>query len=77
MWNMIGVILLVEGDGHLGPLELGQGSEGVDSIHLLLDDAVLLARLIRLGAPKDREAAIGLRELGVFLLGVVCQVAIL
>jgi hypothetical protein len=77
MWNVIGVILLVEGDGHLGPSELGQGGEGVDNIHLLLDDAVLPAGLVRLGALQDHEAAIDLRELAVFLLGIVCRVAIL
>ena len=31
--------------------------------------------LVRLGAPKDHEAAIGLRELGVFLLGAIRWVA--
>jgi hypothetical protein len=46
----------------------------VDGTHLLLSGAALPARLVRLGAPKDHHAAIGLKDLGVFLLGVVCQV---
>ena len=52
MRDTIGVVFLVEGDGHLGPLELCRGGEGVNSVHLLLGDAALY-----------------LRELGVFLLG--------
>jgi hypothetical protein len=63
------VIPLVEGDGHLGPLESHRGGEGVEGVHLLLGDAALLAGLIRLGAPEDHETAIGLGELGVVLWG--------
>jgi len=55
--------------------KLHQGGKGVNSVHLLLGDVALLARLVRLGAPEDHEVALGLRELGVFLLGVVRQVA--
>jgi hypothetical protein len=33
---------------------------------------MLLAGFIRLGAPEDHEATIGLGELIVFLLGTVC-----
>jgi hypothetical protein len=71
MQDTVRVVFLVEGDGHLGPLESRWGGEGVDSIHLLLGDAVLPAGLVRLGAPEDHEAAYGLEELVVFLLGVV------
>jgi hypothetical protein len=66
------MILLVEGDGRLGPLEPCQGGVGVDGVHLLLSDAALLVGFIRLGAPEDHEATIGLGELIVFLLGTVC-----
>jgi hypothetical protein len=45
---------------------------GVDGVHFLLSDAALLAGFIRLGAPEDHEATIGLGELIVFLLGTVC-----
>jgi hypothetical protein len=61
------VISLVEGDGRLGPSKTRQGSEGVDGIHLLLSDAELSVGLICLGAPKDHEAMIDLRELGIIL----------
>jgi hypothetical protein len=73
MQDTVRVVFLVEGDGRLGPLELRWGSEGVDSIHLLLGDAVLPAGLVRLGAPEDHEAAFGLEELVIFLLGAVRQ----
>ena len=75
MGDVIGMVFLVEGDGRLGPLEPYRGGEGVDDIHLLLDDAALSMGFIRLGAPKDHEATLGLRELVVFLLGTVHQVA--
>jgi hypothetical protein len=65
--NTIEVISLVKGDGHLGPSKPCQISEGVDSIHLLLSDAALLARLVCLGALEDHEAAIGLGELIIIL----------
>jgi hypothetical protein len=68
------MILLVEGDGHLGPSEPRQGGEGVNNVHLLLDDAALPAGFIRLEAPEDHEAALGYGELVVFLLGTICQV---
>ena len=68
------MILLVESDGRLGPLELHQGGEGVDNVHLLLGDAVVLIGFIRLGAPKDHEAMLGLGELVVFLLGSIRRV---
>ena len=71
MRNTIGVIPLVEGDGRLGPLEPCWEGEGVNSVHLLLDDAALPVGLICLGAPKDHEAALGLGELVVFFLGTV------
>jgi hypothetical protein len=61
------VILLVEGDSHLGSLKSRQGGEGVDGVHLLLCDAALPARLVRLGAPEDHEAAIGLKKVSVIL----------
>jgi hypothetical protein len=65
--DTIGMILLVEGDSHLGSLNSCQGGEGVDGIHLLLCDAALPTRLVRLGALKDHEAVIGLRKLSVIL----------
>ena len=43
----------------------------MDGVHLLLDDATLLARLVRLGALKDHEAPLGLGEFGVLLLGAI------
>jgi hypothetical protein len=72
MRDAIGMILLVKGDGRLGPLEPCRGGVGVDGVHLLLSDAALLAGFIRLGALEDHEATIGLGELIVFLLGTVC-----
>jgi hypothetical protein len=63
------VILLVEGDGRLGPSVLCQGSEGVDDIHLLLGDVALPVGLICLGGLEDHEATIGLRKLSVILRG--------
>jgi hypothetical protein len=74
MRDMIGVVILVECDGHLGPSELRQSGEGVDGIHLLFGDAVLLVRFVGMGAPEDHEAVLGFRELGVFLLGASCRV---
>ena len=68
------MVFLVEGDGRLGPLEPCRGSEGVDDVHLLLGDAALPVGLIRLGAPVNPEAALGLGELVVFLLGAVHRV---
>ena len=62
---MIGVILLVQGDVCLGPSEPRWGSKGVNGVHLLLNDAVLLAGFIHLGALEDHEPAIGLGELSV------------
>ena len=72
---MIGMVFLVEHDGRLGPPEPCRGGEGVDSVHLLLGDAELPVGFIRLGAPKDHEAALGPRELVVFLLGTIRWVA--
>ena len=46
----------------------------MDSVHLLLGDAVLPAGLVRLGALEDHEAALGLGELIVFLLGAIHRV---
>ena len=69
------VVFSVEGDGCLGPLKPCQGGKGVDSVHLLLGDATLPMGLVRLGAPKDHEAVLGLGELIVFLLGAVHRVA--
>jgi hypothetical protein len=46
----------------------------VDGVHLLLGDAALPARFIRLGAPEDHEATLSLGELIVFLLGTVRRV---
>jgi hypothetical protein len=66
------MILLVKGGGRLGPSEPCQGGEGVDGVHLLLGDVALQVGLVRLGALEDHEAALGLGELSVFLIGVVC-----
>jgi hypothetical protein len=71
MRDAVRVVLLVKGDGRLGPPEPHRGSEGVDGVHLPLGDAALPAGFIRLGAPKDHEAALGLGELVVFLLGTI------
>jgi hypothetical protein len=62
---MIGVVL-VEGDGHLGPSEPHQSSKVMNGIHLLLGDVMLPMGFIGLGAPKDHEAMLSLRKLGVF-----------
>ena len=75
MTDAVGVIFLVKGDGRLGPLEPHRGSKGVDSVHLLLGDVALPVGLICLGASEDHEAALGLGEPIVFLLGTVRQVA--
>jgi hypothetical protein len=71
---VIRVIFLVEGNGHLGPSELRRGGEGVNGVHLLVGDVALLVGFISLGAPEDHEAALGLGELIVFLLGTVRRV---
>jgi hypothetical protein len=67
--NIIGMIPLIEGDGHLGPSEPRRGGKGVNSVHLLLSDTALSVGFIRLGALEDQEAAIDLRELSVILRG--------
>jgi hypothetical protein len=41
----------------------------VNGVHLLFGDVALLVGFVGMGAPKDHEVALGLRELGVFLLG--------
>ena len=43
----------------------------MDGVHLQIGDVVLPAGLICLGGSEDHEAAIDLRELGIFLLGAV------
>ena len=43
----------------------------MDTVHLLLYDVALPAGFIGLGAPKDHEAALGLRKLIIFLLGAI------
>ena len=68
------MIPFVEGDVHLGPLEPRRCGEGVNGIHLLLGDAALPTGFILLGAPEYHEAALGLGELIVFLLGAICRV---
>jgi hypothetical protein len=68
------MIFLDEGDGRLGPPEPHRGSKGVDGAHLLLGDAALPIEFIHLGALKDHEVVLGLREFIVLLLGVVRQV---
>jgi hypothetical protein len=69
MMDMIGPVFLVKGDGRLGPSKLHRGDEGVNDIHLLFSDMALLARFVGMGAHEDHEAALGLGELSVFLLG--------
>ena len=51
MRDVIGMILLVEGDGRLGPSEPRQGGRGVEGIHLLLGDAALVAEPPKLYGP--------------------------
>ena len=51
------MILLVKGDGCLGPSESRRGGEGVNGVHLLLGDAALPVGLICLGAPEDQESS--------------------
>ena len=46
MRDMIGVVFLVKGDGHLGPSEPSLSHEGVNGVHLLLGDAALLAGFV-------------------------------
>jgi len=41
----------------------------VNGVHLLFGDTALLAGFVGVGAPKDHEVALGLRELSVILLG--------
>jgi hypothetical protein len=60
MRDTISVVFLIEGDGHLGPSEPHRSSEGVNGVHLLLGDAMLLAGFIGLGALEDHEVALGL-----------------
>ena len=67
MGDAIEMVFLVKGDGRLGPPKPRRGGEGVDSVHLLLGDAVLPMGFVRLGALKDHEATIGLKKLGVIL----------
>jgi hypothetical protein len=74
MRDAIRMVLLVKRDGHLGPPESHWGGESVDDILLLLGDPALPVGFVRLGALKDHEAALGLGELIVFLLGTVCWV---
>ena len=74
VWNTIGVIALVERDGHLGPSEPHQDGKGVNGVHLLLGDVALSAGFVGLGALEDHEASLGLQELIVFLLGICCWV---
>jgi hypothetical protein len=47
----------------------------VNDVHLLLNDVSLPVRFIRLAAPEDHGAALGLRELFVFFLSAVRWVA--
>ena len=68
------MIPLVKGDPRLGPSEPRWSGEGVNGVHLLFGDVALPVRLVGLGAPEDHEAMLGLRELGVFLLGAICWV---
>jgi hypothetical protein len=68
MRDAIGVVLLVEGDGRLGPSEPHRSNEGVNDVYLLLGNAVLPAGFVGLGAPEDHEVALGLGELGVFMV---------
>jgi hypothetical protein len=49
MRDVVGVIPLVKGGGHLGPSELHWGNESVDNVDLLLSDAVLPVGFVRLG----------------------------
>jgi hypothetical protein len=74
MRDAIGAVFLVEGDGRLGPSESCRSGKGAHGVHLLFGDVALSAGFIRLGAPKDHEAALGLEELNVFLLGTVHRV---
>jgi hypothetical protein len=73
--NTVRVVLLVKGDSHLGTLEAHWGGKGVDNVHLLLSDVVLLAGFIRLGAPKDHEAMVSLRKLSVIFWGSIHRLA--
>jgi hypothetical protein len=75
MRDTVGEVFLVEHDGRLGPSEPCRSNEGVDGIHLLLGDVVLIVGFIGLGAPEDHEAALGLWELIVFPLGASRRVA--
>jgi hypothetical protein len=52
MRDTIRMVFLVEGDSHLEPPELCRGGKGVDGVHLLLNDAALLARFICLEPSK-------------------------
>ena len=61
------MILLIKGDGRLGPSELCQRGEGVNGIHLLLGDAALPAGFLCLGVPEDHEAMISLKKISIVL----------
>jgi hypothetical protein len=61
------MILLVKGDGCLGPSEPRRGDKGVDDVHFLLGDAALSVGFICLGAPEDHVATISLRKLNLVL----------
>jgi hypothetical protein len=65
------MVILIEGDGCLQTSEPRQGGNGLDSVHLLLGDAVLIMGLVDLGALEDHEPLLGLRELGVLPLSAI------
>jgi hypothetical protein len=71
MRNLVRVISLVEGAGCLGPSEPHWGDKGVHNIHLLLGDAALPVRLVRLGALEDHKALLGLEESSVLIIGAI------
>ena len=77
MRDTIRVVFLVGGDGRLGQLDSCWSNEGVNSVHLLFGDAALSEGFVGVGAPKDSEVALSLKELGVFRLGVSQWVTIL
>ena len=68
---MVWVIILVEGDGQLGPTEPRQCGKGVNCVHLMLGDVTLLAGFIYLRTLEDHEASLGLRKLNIFLLDII------
>jgi hypothetical protein len=65
------MVVLIEGDGHLRPSKPRQGGNGLNDVHLLLDDADLMAGLVGLRAQEDHQALLGLRELGVLPLSAI------